>query len=240
MPVKNKWLLLLILMGLTLLFIIPVSVYAVDDSAPFVCAKNSKGELAIAGNNEILIFDADQNWTALALPELMDTELVRIITNINWNNNCDKLLYAALEDFPDIGSTFFILTALERNGTILGSVWIENLAAASWLKDGRILFLAYEHSADEDGKLYTWDYQSGEILAFLPEMEMICSHLAYCSESDLLAVVSETDQGDTLSLIDMNSGKINELLTLPDPVITLEWSQDGMLYVNKKQTVNQD
>lgn len=164
MPRKNGWLLLIILLWLILIIIIPVLVYAVDTPAAVAASRNSHNELAVAGDNEILIFDTDGHWTQLALPELMDTGLVRIITSINWHNNCNKLLYTALEDFPDLGSTFFQLTVMDRTGEILASTWIENLAQAQWLEDERILVLIYDDLWSEAGKLYTWDYQSGEMV----------------------------------------------------------------------------
>jgi hypothetical protein len=195
-----------------------------------VSAWNNKGELAVTLDNSVLIFyPTSGTRTIINLPLQINTDYCRIITSLEWNNNNDKILYTALEDYPDTESTIFKLAVLDRDGKHLGTTFISNLGSSIWLSSDLILYLTYENIEENQGKMMLWNYKTGKTSEFLPNDQYYCK-FAYNPKLEQLAFAQEKGLGETLFILNMNTGITHELITLPYTIRNLQWSSFGTLF----------
>jgi hypothetical protein len=215
----------------------PTSSNLINSSSPVpslssqsVSAWNNKGELLVASSDDLLIFEPEScHVSTISLPIQKNQNCSRIITSLEWNNKSDRIVYTVLEDFPDTESSIFELSIIDRNGSHIASKLVSNLGSTVWLSNELILYLTYNNIEENQGKMRLWNYKTNKTTEFLP-CDKYYYRFAYNPRLEQLVFTQANGIGETLFLLNMNTGITRELITLPYTIRNLQWSNYGTLF----------
>lgn len=212
--------------------------YSMDPSLPPVYLAREPGAawdetgtlVACANPDHILIYDLKKALRTRIPLANAGSNIVEVITGLQWSPQPGRLLCVSLIDYPQQGSDLFQVTVLDTSGQQLKTTIVPNLGWAFWLNEQEILLANFSGMAWERGHIMVWNYNTGKITELLPEKTGSYRAIAYNPRTRTLAYTIDREGETAIITYNTAADSSREVLRVSFPIRNLQWSLNNTLY----------